>query len=195
MRDSVTLSRPPQNHRTSTGDKLYPNLPKLASDAGLLHPTRNEDRFQPANLVRKHTINGSHYLAKRQVKVVERSEPPVPKLQITKMDMGVLLVFTEDAMGGNQTKEKPRYAKGQKHGLDKKRKICDEEEKMEKFYALINSIREARDRFIINNNKKKRKLEEGNGGVAAMRLAKAEESGNVLKEEEVKECLDLTLSL
>ncbi|KAK8521892.1 hypothetical protein V6N13_021964 [Hibiscus sabdariffa] len=93
---------------------------------------------------------------------------------------------------------------------------------MEKFYALINSIREARDRFIINNKKKKRKLEEGNGGVAAwkpsfqredfmeeadqlkkpsMRLAtpcqsqaKEEESGKVLKEE-VKECLDLTLSL
>ncbi|KAK5812368.1 protein NIM1-INTERACTING 3-like [Gossypium arboreum] len=50
----------------------------------------------------------------------------------------------------------------------KKRKICndngekeeddDEEEKMEKFYALINNIREARDRFIINNTKK-RKLE------------------------------------
>ncbi|KAG4134200.1 hypothetical protein ERO13_D08G142200v2 [Gossypium hirsutum] len=50
----------------------------------------------------------------------------------------------------------------------KKRKICndngeneeedDEEEKMEKFYALINNIREARDRFISNNTKK-RKLE------------------------------------
>lgn len=50
----------------------------------------------------------------------------------------------------------------------KKRKICndngeneeddDEEEKMEKFYALINNMREARDRFIISNNKK-RKLE------------------------------------
>ncbi|KAK8499583.1 hypothetical protein V6N13_131939 [Hibiscus sabdariffa] len=48
----------------------------------------------------------------------------------------------------------------------KKRKTChededeDEEEKMEKFYAIVNTIREARDRFIININKK-RKLEQG----------------------------------
>ncbi|GMI75995.1 hypothetical protein HRI_001268800 [Hibiscus trionum] len=49
----------------------------------------------------------------------------------------------------------------------KKRKIChehddeDDEEKMEKFYAIINTIREARDRFIINNNKKPKVEEEG----------------------------------
>ncbi|XWS46515.1 hypothetical protein CRYUN_Cryun14cG0073600 [Craigia yunnanensis] len=53
----------------------------------------------------------------------------------------------------------------------KKRKIShdddDEEEKMEKFYALIKSIREARDRLIMNkeaadhqSKTKKQKLEE-----------------------------------
>ncbi|KAK8269304.1 hypothetical protein V6Z11_D11G119300 [Gossypium hirsutum] len=59
----------------------------------------------------------------------------------------------------------------------KKRKISrdddeEEEENMEKFYALIKSIREARDRLIINNpssaeNTKKRKLLEEEKQVVA----------------------------
>ncbi|KAE8724049.1 Pectin lyase-like superfamily protein [Hibiscus syriacus] len=100
----------------------------------------------------------------------------------------------------------------------KKRKICqedeDEEEKIEKFCALVNTIREVRDRFIVN--KKNRKLEEGNHAAAwkpsfqpedfmqetdqlkkpTMSFAtncqtKEEETGK----EAVKEGLDLTLSL
>ncbi|TYI69391.1 hypothetical protein E1A91_D08G152200v1 [Gossypium mustelinum] len=99
----------------------------------------------------------------------------------------------------------------------KKRKICndngeneeedDEEEKMEKFYALINNIREARDRFIINNTKK-RKLE-GEKHVVALKKPTTmsgftatsqtkQETGNYdVKDEgvKVKQGLDLTLSL
>ncbi|KAK8639616.1 hypothetical protein V6N13_137989 [Hibiscus sabdariffa] len=101
----------------------------------------------------------------------------------------------------------------------RKRKIChededeDEEEKMEKFYAIVNTIREARDRFIINNNKK-RKLEEGKHIVSVWKpsfqredfMQEAHqpknpacqtnegETGNDLKQE-VKKGLDLDLSL
>ncbi|XVE73500.1 hypothetical protein DITRI_Ditri11bG0123000 [Diplodiscus trichospermus] len=119
----------------------------------------------------------------------------------------------------------------------KKRKVShdddedDEEEKMEKFYALIKSIREARERLIINNstelvNKeyaeqsetKKRKLEEEKKVAvwkpSFQREDFMEETDKLKKppaslagtsqtkerthndqKEEVKEELDLTLSL
>ncbi|XWS31872.1 hypothetical protein CRYUN_Cryun23aG0112900 [Craigia yunnanensis] len=121
----------------------------------------------------------------------------------------------------------------------KKRKIShdddedDEEEKMEKFYALIKSIREARDRLIMNNSSaeivnkevaeqsktKKPKLEEEKQVLVwkpsfqredfieeADQLKKPpmsfastsqtkEGTDNYDQKEEVKEVLDLTLSL
>ncbi|XVF32952.1 hypothetical protein REPUB_Repub17cG0127200 [Reevesia pubescens] len=121
----------------------------------------------------------------------------------------------------------------------KKRKIShddddeeDEEEKMEKFYALIKSIREARDRLIMTNREaadqqskmKKRKLEveEENKQVVVWKpsfqiedflgeaddqlkkvppMSFASTSSKTIEEtdndqkEEVKEELDLTLSL
>ncbi|EOX95381.1 hypothetical protein QUC31_005008 [Theobroma cacao] len=112
----------------------------------------------------------------------------------------------------------------------KKRKICrdddddedDEKETMEKFYALVKSIREARDRLMINNSEaaetrsKKRKLEEVKQVVVwkpsfqhedfmeeaqlrkpPVRVASTSRSkeGTDDQKEEVKEGLDLSLSL